>query len=80
MLPGLSIEVTRPVALVGRFNSVDPRKWTLTVADPAQSGAAQVRVKFEWLGALPVSIKLGEVKVSLPQGAQAGKSVTVSVI
>ncbi|KZW03001.1 galactose mutarotase-like protein [Exidia glandulosa HHB12029] len=85
-LPGifLSMDVSTPVTLIGKFSG-NPRSWKVTVADPSQS-ATEVRVRFNWLSAakaLPEGwggIELGELRIALPQGADAGKSVTVSVL
>lgn len=82
-LPGLflSLEVSAPCAIVGRFGA-NPRSWKITVSDPGQS-ASEVRIKWKWLaGVLPEwsGIQLGEKRVKLPQGTNAGKSVTVSVL
>ena len=78
----LRVEASAPVALIGRFAG-NPRAWNVTVADPEQS-ATEVRVSLEWLpGVLPAAwggIKLGELRIALPQGADAGKSVTVPVL
>lgn len=76
----LSVDVSEPVALIGRFAG-HPRAWTVTVADPAQSSAQRVRVRLSWLaGAVWGGIELGELNIALPQGADAGRSVTVHVL